>query len=69
MGNIKWVLQHGINRFLSLLPSTDRILQVSEGLKSYFNSEEQCPLLTKFFFRKFMWKTVLTVSFWTAQFI
>jgi hypothetical protein len=36
----KWVLQHGINRFMSLLPAADGILQVLEGLKSYFNSEE-----------------------------
>jgi hypothetical protein len=50
MGCIKWVLQHGINRFLPLLPATDGIFQVSEGLKSYFNSEEQCPLLIKIFF-------------------
>ena len=46
----KKVLQHGNTRFLSLLPAIERILQIYEGLKSYFCSQEHCPLVIKRFF-------------------
>ena len=41
------ILQHGNTRFLSLLPALQRILEMFEGLKSYFNSQERCPTLIK----------------------
>jgi len=41
------ILQHGNTRFLSLLPALQRILEMFEGLKSYFNSQEGCPTLIK----------------------
>ena len=41
------ILQHGNIRFLSLLPALQRILEMFEGLKSYFNSQEGCPTLIK----------------------
>jgi hypothetical protein len=46
----KKVLQHGNTRFLSLLPAIDCILQIYEGLKSYFCSQEHCPVMIKKFF-------------------
>ena len=33
----------GNTKFLSLLPAIQRMLEMSEGLKSYFNSQEGCP--------------------------
>jgi hypothetical protein len=44
------VLQHGNAQFLSLLPAIERILQIYEGLKSYFCSQEHCPDIIKKFF-------------------
>ena len=41
------ILQHGNTRFLSLLPALQRILEMFEGLKSYFNSQEGFPTLIK----------------------
>ena len=41
------ILQHGNTRFLSLLPALQRIPEMFEGLKSYFNSQEGCPTLIK----------------------
>jgi len=41
------ILQHGNTRFLSLLPALQRILEMFEGLRSYFNSQEGCPTLIK----------------------
>ena len=41
------ILQHGNTRFLSLLPALQRILEMFEGLKSYFNFQEGCPTLIK----------------------
>ena len=35
------LLQHGNTRFLSLLPALERVLEMFEALKSYFNSPEQ----------------------------
>lgn len=46
----KKVMQHGSTRFLSLLPAIERILQIFDGLKSYFLSEENCPTAIKKFF-------------------
>jgi hypothetical protein len=46
------VLQHGNTSFLSLLPAIDRMLLIFEGLKSCFNSQEQCPLLINKFFEE-----------------
>ncbi|XP_023231785.1 uncharacterized protein LOC111631712 [Centruroides sculpturatus] len=46
----KKVLKHGNTRFLSLLPAIDRILEIYEGLKSYFISQEHCPMMIKQFF-------------------
>ena len=44
----KKVLQHGNTRFLSLLPAIERFLQIYQGLKSYYASQEHCcPLLIK----------------------
>jgi hypothetical protein len=45
----KKVLQHGNTQFLSLLPAIERILQIYEGLKSYFCSQEHCPVMIKKF--------------------
>ena len=44
------LLQHGNTRFLSLLPALERILEIFQGLKSYFCSQEQCPTVIKKFF-------------------
>ena len=44
------LLQHGNTRFLSLLPALERILNMFQGLKSYFCSQEQCPTVIKKFF-------------------
>ena len=41
------ILQHGNTTFLSLLPALQRILEMFEGLKSYFNAQEGCPNLIK----------------------
>ena len=41
------ILQHSNIRFLSLLPALQRILEMFEGLKSYFNSQEGCPTFIK----------------------
>jgi hypothetical protein len=46
----KKVLQHGSTRFFSLLPAIERMLQIYEGLKSYFFSHEHCPVMIKKFF-------------------
>jgi hypothetical protein len=46
----KKLLQHENNRFLSLLPATERILELFQGPKSYFSSQEQCPTVIKKFF-------------------
>lgn len=48
----KRILQHGNTRFLSLLPALERILNIFEGLKSYFNSQEQCPAIIKRYFEE-----------------
>ena len=37
------LLQHGNTRFLSLLPALERVLEMFEALKSYFNLQEHCP--------------------------
>lgn len=47
----KRVLKHGNTRFLSLLPAIERFLTIFEGLKSYFNSQEKCPLTIDTFFK------------------
>ena len=39
------ILQHENARFLSLLPALQRILEIFERLRSYFNSQEGCPTL------------------------
>ena len=41
------ILQHGNTRFLSLLPALQRILEMFEGLRSYFCSQEGCLWLIK----------------------
>lgn len=46
----KKILSHSNTRFLSLLPAINRILEIYEGLKSYFLSQENCPLIIKNFF-------------------
>ena len=45
-------MQHGNTRFLSLLPALQRMLEMFEGLKSYFNSQEGCPTLIKKCFKE-----------------
>ena len=40
----KKLVKHGNTRFLSLLPAMERILQLNEGLKSYFLAQVNCPL-------------------------
>lgn len=44
------VLKHSNTRFLSLLPAVQRIITIFKGLKSYFESQEHCPLLISNFF-------------------
>ena len=39
------MLQHGNTRFLSLGPSTERILSMFDGLCAYFLSQEKCPVM------------------------
>lgn len=46
----KKLVKHGNTRFLSLLPAVERILQLYEGLKSYFLAQENCPLALRQFF-------------------
>ena len=46
----KKVLQNGNTRFQFLLPAFERNLQICKRLKSYFCSQEHCPLLIKRFF-------------------
>ena len=41
------ILQHGNTRLFSLLPALQRMLEMFEGLRSYFNSQEGCPTLIK----------------------
>nr|CAB3264501.1 Numb protein [Phallusia mammillata] len=43
------ILQHGNTRFLSLVPALQRILDMFEALKNYFNSQEGCPINQKMF--------------------
>jgi hypothetical protein len=43
----KKVLLHGNTRFLSLLPAIERVFQIYERLKSYFCSQEHCPVMIK----------------------
>ncbi|CAH1105338.1 unnamed protein product [Psylliodes chrysocephalus] len=45
----KKLLSHGSTRFLSLLSVVEGILQIFDGLKSYFLSQDQCPLAIKKF--------------------
>jgi hypothetical protein len=45
----KRVFQHGITRFVLLVPAINRMLHIFESLKSYFISKEQCPLLQEVF--------------------
>lgn len=46
----KKVLSHSSTRFLSLLPAIHRVLQIFDGLKSYFLSEDNCPYILRTFF-------------------
>lgn len=48
----KKVLSHSSTRFLSLLPAIERILQIYDGLKSYFLSKcsSSCPKVIQEFF-------------------
>lgn len=46
----KKLVKHGNTRFLSLLPAVERILQLFEGLKSYFLAQVNCPLALRQFF-------------------
>lgn len=46
----KKLVQHGSTRFLSLLPAVERILNIFEGLKSYFLAQENCPRAMRDFF-------------------
>ena len=41
------LLQHGNTRFLSLLPALERVFELFEALKSYFNSQEHCPTIIR----------------------
>ena len=41
------LLQHGNTRFLLLLPALERVLELFEALKSYFNSQEHCPTIIR----------------------
>ena len=43
--NYAKLLEHGNTRFLSLGPSLDRILSMFDGLRSYFLSQEKCPVM------------------------
>jgi hypothetical protein len=43
--NYAKLLEHGNTRFLSLGPSIDRILSMLDGLRSYFLSQEKCPVI------------------------
>lgn len=44
------LLGYSKTRWLALLPAVERILQMYEGLKSYFMSIKQCPTVIKQFF-------------------
>lgn len=46
----KNVLGYSNTRWLALLPSLERILQIYKGLKSYFLSIDKCPTLIKQYF-------------------
>lgn len=46
----KSVLGHSTTRWLSLYPALIRLIEMFEGLKSYFLSIEKCPAISKFFF-------------------
>jgi hypothetical protein len=39
------LLEHGNTRFLSFNPSIDRLLSMLDGLRSYFLSQEKCPVI------------------------
>jgi hypothetical protein len=45
----KKLLQHRDARFISLLPASERVLEMFQGLKSYFCSQEQCAAVIKKF--------------------
>lgn len=45
--NYAKLLQHGNTRFLSLGPSIERILSMFDGLRSYFLSQEKCPVMLR----------------------
>uniref|UniRef100_A0A2S2N9H4 HAT C-terminal dimerisation domain-containing protein n=1 Tax=Schizaphis graminum TaxID=13262 RepID=A0A2S2N9H4_SCHGA len=46
----KSVLGHSKTRWLSLYPALTRLIEMFEGLKSYFLSIEKCPAMLKIFF-------------------
>ncbi|CAH0546166.1 unnamed protein product [Brassicogethes aeneus] len=46
----KKLLGYSANRWLALLPAIERILKMYRALKSYFASQEKCPVLIKNFF-------------------
>ena len=41
------LMQHDNTRFLSLLSSLERVLEMFEASKSYFNSQEHCPTIIR----------------------
>ena len=41
------LMQHDNTRFLSLLSALERVLEMFEALKSYFNSQEHCPTIIR----------------------
>lgn len=46
----KTVLGHSKTRWLSLFPALTRLIDMFDGLKSYFLSIDKCPTLIKDFF-------------------
>ena len=49
--NYNKLFQHGNTRFLSLGPSIERILSMFDGLRAYFLSQENCPVMLRNIFQ------------------
>lgn len=48
--NYQTILGHSKTRWLSLSPAVERIIAMYDGLKSFFLSEDKCPVILKNFF-------------------
>lgn len=53
------LLGYSNTRWLALMPALARVLALFEGLKSYFLSQERCPVMIKSFFENPLAKVVL----------